>query len=84
LLAYEISARDPKRVVMMTGWNWARSFFAEGGIPFEPLADHPWQYVESVGNVNLGTTHVRVVISKHPQGKPRLPLVLEIVDALAQ
>lgn len=67
LLRYEISAFQPKKVLIMAGRGWFEPFADRLSLPME------WSrgYVEGTG-----TGHgARWVVTKHPERKPRAPIV---------
>ncbi len=77
LLNHEISNFKPRRILFLTGWKYADKFLGTGDIPFQEIA-HNRGDVDRVGTISVGSTRVDVVVSKHPQGKKRTPLVEEI------
>jgi hypothetical protein len=79
-LANEIASLAPRRVLLLTGWGWAQWFFGPGGIPLAEQEQRDGN-VERVGTIAVGSTKANVVVSKHPQGKKREPLVAEILEA---
>lgn len=80
LLADEISTFKPSRILLLTGWDWAQWFLGPRGIPLVEER-HRDGNAECVGTIAVGSTTTHVVVSKHPQGKKREPLVADIQRA---
>ena len=75
LLRQELEAHRPKRVLFLTGWGWFQ-WFSEGlGFDVERLTEG--QLVEAVGKI----AGARVVVAKHPQGKPEREMVALFEEA---
>lgn len=82
LLNLEISAFRPKRVLFLTGWNWAEKLLdASPGMRRPPGA----QLVEKVWDRPLasepGSPVSRFVVAAHPQGKSEGRWTQEVLEA---
>lgn len=73
LLALEQQVLAPRRLLFVTGWSWARPFLAEARMRPHP----PGHLVEATGR--WGATEV--VVARHPQGRPELHWVKEVLAA---
>lgn len=73
LLQWELKTCKPKRVLVLTGWNWFGEM-AEG-LGFEAEATTDGELVEAMGRIG----DARVVVAKHPQGKPGAEMVDQIM-----
>lgn len=81
LLKTEIEEYQPKCIVFLTGENWFDGFLSEN-ISLTPKPDSKW--VDASGTLSLNGFISKVVIAKHPQGKPETELLNEIIDALSK
>ena len=79
LFQYELELRHPRRVLIMTGRNWAKPFLEAMRMKERTPGD--LRYVDYVGDFLGAPGSVRIVVSKHPQGKRRQPLVAEVLSA---
>jgi hypothetical protein len=68
LLKAEFQIYRPKKVVFLTGKDWADAFWARIS-PLHPLTAADSGLVEATGSLDLFSQRIRVVIAKHPQGK---------------
>jgi hypothetical protein len=68
LLKAEFQIYAPKRVVFLTGRDWADPFWA-GISPQHPLTVSDSGPIEATGRLELLSQRTQVVIAKHPQGK---------------
>ena len=73
VLALEQQALAPQRMLLLTGWSWAEPFLADAHM----RAQRPGPLVEAMGRWN-GTD---VVVACHPQGRPELHWVKEVLAA---
>lgn len=81
LLKAEIEEYKPKCIVFFTGENWFNGFLAEN-ISLMPKSDSKW--VDASGTLSLNGFRTKIIIAKHPQGKPEEEMFNDIIDALAQ
>lgn len=78
LLNLELETYAPRRVLFLTGWNWARQFLEN-----HPNIQRPDGLVESTGTIELvGGNTCHYVVAKHPQGKPENLWVQNVIEAL--
>jgi hypothetical protein len=80
-LKAEIEEFQPKCIVFLTGINWFDGFLSEN-ITLKTASGTKW--VDASGVLNLNGLASKVVIAKHPQGKPESELLNEIIEALAE
>lgn len=79
LLKVELDRYRPRRLLFLTGLNWARPFLSSLG--FEPFGeDLDRRFVEAVG----ATGETRWVIAQHPMGKNEDVWVREVIEAFAR
>ncbi|HTQ55443.1 MAG TPA: hypothetical protein VMI94_13335 [Bryobacteraceae bacterium] len=70
----------PKRVLILTGWNWAQPFLSDW--PSLQVKKAQGAYVDGAFQLDWGPrARTVVVVSKHPQGKPGARLLEEILGA---
>lgn len=80
LFQLEISTYLPRRLLLMTGLNWARPFLKNIVPTFVPVSDY--QYVEAVAEIIHGSgCTTKVVIAAHPQGKSEAIWIQSVVKA---
>ena len=81
LLSEELSNSKPRRVLVLTGIDWAGPFLERLGVETTPFESGV--YVEARGSLRLegGESPTLFVISKHPQRKKEIALTEEIVRA---
>lgn len=79
MLKEEIAQAVPKRILFLTGWDWARPFLACLGVQDAP----PRQgHVTFCGKLQLALEQeALVVVAPHPQAKPEGEIVEEIIGA---
>ena len=81
LLRYEMSEWAPKRALFLTGKDW----FDALKVPIEVSnsKSHFGRYVELAGKLKSQKTgmEIKVVVAKHPQGKPEEPFIKEVLRA---
>ena len=76
LLHEEIEFFKPKRILFLTGWNWAKDFISDQLV----IKNKPGTYVEGIGYFYLSNKEAsKVVIVKHPQGKKEKSLTKEVI-----
>lgn len=75
LLRWELETYKPKRVLVLTRWNWFGEM-AEG-IGFNAETVTEGALVEAVGRIG----DAQVVVAKHPQGKPEGEMVAGILTS---
>jgi len=73
LLSTEFTTFKPKKVLMLTGLNWAKTFLDKLEIPWHKPSDS--QYVEAIAKFN----GLSIVVAQHPQGKKEAPFVKEVI-----
>lgn len=81
LLKAEIEEYQPKCIVFLTGEDWFDGFLSEC-ITLKAKSGTKW--VDASGVLNLNGLVSKIVIAKHPQCKPELELLNEIIEALAE
>jgi hypothetical protein len=79
LLKAEIEEYKPKCIVFFTGEDWFDGFLSEN-ISLTHNSDTRW--VDASGTFSLNGFTTKIVIAKHPQGKPETELLNEIIDAI--
>lgn len=80
LLRAELAAYQPRRVLFLTGLNWAKPFAQALGFP---LSQNPsFSYVEAFGEFPFNGHSVRYAIASHPQGKPENTWTSEVLSVL--
>jgi len=81
LLELEIAEWKPKRVLMLTGRNWAKCLLDRLNVT--ETAYTSGKFVDFVGDLvsDEGKRSARIVVAKHPRSKPEAPLVQEVVAA---
>lgn len=79
LLRCEIDHLAPRRVLFLTGMDWAESFLRDGG--FAEKAGVSQTLVEATGHLPLPKATAQVVVARHPQGKNEAVWVREALDA---
>ncbi len=79
LLFTEIATYKPKRVLFLTGLNWANSFLHDRVPSLEVVSGY--HYVEAVGKMPIDEAgeSVALVVAAHPQGKTEAVWVDEVV-----
>ena len=82
LLRDEMLEFRPSRILFLTGWEWADKFLGteDSLIRFNEVARHRGD-LDRIGTISVTSTPIPVVVSRHPQGKSRGPLVAEILKA---
>ncbi|MDA0263712.1 MAG: hypothetical protein O3A93_00840 [Chloroflexi bacterium] len=76
MLKIEIEDWNPRRLLFLTGYSWAKPFLE--GLGWEPDFKVHNAAVEAAGSAPDGT---RIVVAPHPQGKPQNKLVSAIIEA---
>lgn len=79
LLKAEIIEFKPKYIVFLTGEDWFNGFLSEN-VELKTVDGLKW--VDAYGVIKLDNIVSKVVIAKHPQGKPESELFNEIINAL--
>ena len=80
LLREELAAYQPRRVLFLTGLNWAKPFADALGLP---LCMNPsFCQVEAFGEVPFNGQLLRFAIASHPQGKPESVWASEVLSVL--
>lgn len=80
LLKSEIEEYLPEHIICFTGMNWFNRFLEEH-VHLKHKND--FDFVEAYGVVNLRGKESKIVIVKHPQGKPENNLVAEVLTAFS-
>src|SRR5215471_14400496 len=82
LFRAELSAYAPQRILFLTGIDWARPFIEGLGWVTKRCASSG--IVEAIGDFpRNGRSGGAYVVAVHPQGKPRITWVTEVVQAFA-
>ena len=79
-LAKEVDIWKPKRILFITGWNWAKPFIERLGVAVGNESAEP---IEWSGTVETPSDKVRVVVSVRPEGRQETPLTEAILRAFA-
>jgi len=84
LLDLELATYQPRRLLFLTGRDWAEPFL--GPLGFCPASNPDTRWVEAAGTVtHAGSSETTmVVVAKHPQCKPEGDWVREVVGAFEQ
>ena len=77
LLELELSLYNPKRLLFLTGLDWAKPFMEN----ICDLTRTGKTYSEAVGEFKRDNLTTKVVVAVHPQGKPEETWVQEITQA---
>jgi hypothetical protein len=77
LLKYEFEHYLPKRLLFLTGLNWAEPFLK--GLSYNQIKNKPG-LVKQIGKIQLESHIIDCVIASHPQGKPEKEWVNEVVS----
>lgn len=80
LLQAELATYRPRRVLFLTGLNWARPFAKALDWPLSK--DSSLSHVEAFGEAPLHGQSVRFAIATHPQGKPGDAWAHEVLSVL--
>lgn len=78
LLRQELEHYRPKRLLLLTGLDWAEPFLDALEATVTPT---PFRFVKAVAYVEHGTGFTKVVVAVHPQGKPEADLVTDVIKA---
>jgi len=80
LLKMELETYKPKRVIFLTGLNWANELWDKisGANEFTPQGG---LMVDATGTFNLPTQRIRIVVAKHPDRKKKDEWVRSVLDA---
>lgn len=82
ILLTEVSRWQPKRILMLTGRDWADWFLKK--LDARPAEVGGFKYVQWIGTIELSPSRpISIVVGPHPQGKPEASLVTEIVKAFS-
>lgn len=77
-LRIDIKRYRPRYVLFMTGSDWAAPFVPDFGVQWSRVQ----QLVQAMGALRFGKGFCTLaVIAKHPQGKPHVRMVNEVVQA---
>jgi hypothetical protein len=80
LLQQEISTYLPRRLLLLTGLNWAKPFLENIAPTFTPVSNY--QYVEAIAEITHGSGGTsKVVVAAHPQGKSEDIWVKAVIKA---
>lgn len=80
LIEQEISTFSPKRILFLTGMNWAEPFIER--LMVDVTAITGYQYVEGIDKISSSSqAHGWVVVAAHPQGKKEDIWVDEVISA---
>jgi hypothetical protein len=75
----ELQLWRPKRILFLTGTNWAQPFLEH----LHAVGQSKNGCVQWSGNINLPDTQAKVVVGVHPQGKKEGPIIQEIIQEFA-
>lgn len=75
ILEMEIEKYQPKRILMMTGSNWADDFI--NAMKLEKIMHRNKAYVD----YSCIRNNIKIVVAKHPQGKPQDQFAKEVFQA---
>lgn len=84
LLRLEIDQYKPRRILFLTGLDWAHPFLT--GMNLENRSSHVLAssgLVEAVGTLHSTNSHAACVVAKHPMGKNEELWVREVLEAFA-
>jgi len=82
ILTLEMQRWQPKRILLLTGIDWADWFLNKLSAIRVPLDNS--SHVQWAGKLEIPGGHlVPVVVGPHPQGKEEAPLVAEIIKAFS-
>ena len=76
-LTEDVLALQPKRLLLMTGTDWAAPFMSN--VSLQERA--PSELVQAWGRWSAPGASIAVVVAKHPQGKPEDEFVSGVLDA---
>jgi hypothetical protein len=81
LIEQEIEHFSPKRLLLLTGLDWALPFLNTEHLSFEQKSSR--SIVKGIGLLHFASSgfSIPTVIAPHPQGKKEATIVQEIVDA---
>jgi len=80
LIREELRLLIPRRILFMTGLNWAKPFLKNLSFDCSPFSGSS-KYIEGTAIINLeGGIKSTVVVAKHPQGKTESVWVKEVVN----
>jgi hypothetical protein len=85
-LAGEVRLWTPKRILFLTGWDWAEPFVNSLDHVSRQERDAEVKWVKWFGTVQVpgNDSTVQVVVAVHPQGKKEAPIVKAIVESFRQ
>jgi len=75
ILNKELTFFNPKVVIFLTGWNWAKSFLKDSENLMTTTTN---KFVEFVGK----SENALIIVGQHPQGKPELEHCQEILNEI--
>lgn len=78
LFRQELELYKPKRLLLLTGLDWAEPFLEVLATTVTPT---PFRFVKAVAYVEHGAGFTKVVVAVHPQGKPEADLVADVIKA---
>jgi hypothetical protein len=79
LLRQELQQFKPKRVLFLTGQDWADPFLQEPEV--DNWSSSKTELVQSFGKLKVGDRMVDFVVAKHPQGKPETKLACQVLKS---
>lgn len=80
LLRQELDVYVPRRLLLLTGLNWAEPFLRDIAPTFRPVTSG--NYVEATAEISHDTGNsTKVVVAAHPQGKSEGIWVQEVMQA---
>jgi len=79
ILKNEVKEFKPRRILFLTGLNWAESFLDKLNVT--PEKKSSTNYVDFTGYIHLNYNKItKIVVAKHPQGKSRQKIMTEITE----
>jgi hypothetical protein len=80
ILQEEIALLRPKRILFLTGLDWAESFLTSFGARarVDKLEEDPW--VQARGSLPIGAEKARFVVAVHPARKPRRLITASVLE----
>jgi hypothetical protein len=80
LLEAELASYQPRRLLFLTGWGWAKPFVEALGLPRS--TNPAFTQVEAFGEAAINGKPVKFAIASHPQRKPGDIWVSEVLSVL--
>lgn len=81
LLLAEIEEYQPKVVVFFTGLNWFNGFLDNSVLT---SCSNEFNWVDAYGTMYTKNKEIKIIVAKHPQGKPETEMYNEIMTILSK